>query len=65
MVYRASQPEEKVIVTKLEKLAARVEAEKITKHALIIVGKVLEVDPDKLKHKSKLYDKEFKHGCRY
>jgi len=64
VVYRASQPQEKIIVTTLKKLAARVEAEKITKHALIIVGKVLEVDPDNLKHKSKLYDKDFKHGCR-
>ena len=64
VIYRASQPEEKVIVTTLKKLAERVDAEKITKHALIIVGKVLEVDPDNLKHKSKLYDKDFKHGCR-
>ena len=64
VVYRASQPEEKVIVTTLKKLAARVNAEKITKHALIIIGKVLDVDPDNLKYKSKLYDKEFKHGCR-
>ena len=64
VVYRASQPEEKVIVTKLKKLAERVEAEKITKHALIIVGKVLDVSPENLQHKSKLYDREFKHGCR-
>jgi precorrin-4/cobalt-precorrin-4 C11-methyltransferase len=64
VVYRASQPEEKVIVTTLNKLAEQVEAEKITKHALIIVGKVLDVKPENLKHKSKLYDSEFKHGCR-
>ncbi len=64
VVYRASQPEEKVIVTKLKKLAERIEAEKITKHALIIVGKVLDVSPENLQHKSKLYDREFKHGCR-
>ena len=64
VVYRASQPEEKVIVTTLEKLAKRVETEKITKQALIIAGKVLDVNPSNLKHKSKLYDKEFKHGCR-
>jgi precorrin-4 methylase len=51
-------------VTTLEKLAERVESEKITKHALIIVGKVLDVKPENLKHKSKLYDSEFKHGCR-
>jgi precorrin-4/cobalt-precorrin-4 C11-methyltransferase len=64
VVYRASQPEEKVIVTTLKKLAERIEAEKITKHALIIVGKVLDVSPENLQHKSKLYDREFKHGCR-
>jgi precorrin-4/cobalt-precorrin-4 C11-methyltransferase len=64
VVYRASQPEEKVIVTRIEKLAERVEAEKITKHALIIVGKVLDVRPENLQHKSKLYDRKFKHGCR-
>jgi len=64
VVYRASQPEEKVIVTTLKKLAERVNAEKINKHALIIVGKVLDVSPENLQHKSKLYDREFKHGCR-
>ena len=64
VVYRASQPEEKVIVTTLKKLAQRVGAEKITKHALIIIGKVLDVNPENLTYKSKLYDKEFKHGCR-
>ena len=64
VVYRASQPEEKVIVTTLKKLAERVEAEKISKHALIIIGRVLDVDPENLQHKSKLYDKGFKHGCR-
>jgi precorrin-4/cobalt-precorrin-4 C11-methyltransferase len=64
VVYRASQPEEKIILTSLKDLAPRVTAEKITKHALIIVGKVLDISPDYLKHKSKLYDKEFKHECR-
>ena len=64
VVYRASQPEQKVIVTTLKKLAERVETEKITKHALIIAGKVLDVNPANLTYKSKLYDKEFKHGCR-
>jgi precorrin-4/cobalt-precorrin-4 C11-methyltransferase len=64
VVYRASQPEERVIVTPLKKLAKRVNAEKINKHALIIVGKVLDVSPENLQHKSKLYDRDFKHGCR-
>ncbi len=64
VVYRASQPEEKVIVTTLNELAATVAVEKITKHALIIVSKVLDVGPANLKHKSKLYDKDFKHEYR-
>ena len=64
VVYRASQPEEKIIIVPLKELAARVAAEKISKHALIIVGKVLAVNPDDLVHKSKLYDKDFKHECR-
>ena len=64
VVYRASQPEEKIIITPIKELAARAAAEKITKHALIIVGKVLALNPDKLTYKSKLYDKKFKHECR-
>lgn len=64
VVYRASQPEEKIILTPLKKLAARVAAEKISKHALIIVGRVLAVHPDDMQPKSKLYDKKFKHACR-
>jgi precorrin-4/cobalt-precorrin-4 C11-methyltransferase len=64
VVYRASQPEEKTILTPLKDLAARVSAEKITKTALIIVGKVLAVNPVDMKHKSKLYDKDFKHEWR-
>jgi precorrin-4/cobalt-precorrin-4 C11-methyltransferase len=64
VVYRASQPEQKIILTPLKKLAARVAEENITKHALIIVGKVLGIDPDDIRHKSKLYDKQFKHECR-
>ena len=64
VVYRASQPEEKTILTPLKELATRVAAEKITKTALIIVGKVLDVDPDGIRHKSKLYDKKFTHECR-
>lgn len=64
VVYRASQPQEKIILTPLKELAARVAAEKITKHALVIAGKVLDIYPDQIIHKSKLYDKNFKHECR-
>lgn len=64
VVYRASQPEEKIILTPLKELTARVATEKIDKHALIIVGKVLEINPDEIIPKSKLYDKKFKHEYR-
>jgi precorrin-4/cobalt-precorrin-4 C11-methyltransferase len=64
VVYRASQPEEKILLTPLKKLAARVAMEKITKHALVIVGRVLDISPDNMVYKSKLYDKNFTHACR-
>ena len=64
VVYRASQPEEKIIVAHLKDMADRVKTEKITRQALIVVGKALEIDVDNLKFKSKLYDENFKHGYR-
>ena len=64
VVYRASQPEEIIIVTPLNELADRVAAAKITKHALVIAGQVLAISPDQIIHKSKLYDKNFTHECR-
>jgi precorrin-4/cobalt-precorrin-4 C11-methyltransferase len=64
VVYRASQPEEKIIITKLKTLAKSVREENITKQALIVAGKVLDVSPDALIYTSKLYDKQFKHGHR-
>ena len=64
VVYRASQPQEKVVVTRLKDLAEQVRREKITKQALIIVGKTLGVTTEDLIYKSKLYDKNFKHEFR-
>ena len=64
VVYRASQPEEKAVVTRLKDLADKVRSEKITKQALIIVGKTLAVNFSNLVYKSKLYDKNFKHEFR-
>jgi len=64
VVYRASQPGEKVIRARLNDLAERVAAEGITRQALVIVGRVLEVGPADLKIKSRLYDKDFEHGFR-
>lgn len=64
VVYRASQPDEKVVRTRLNELVERVTAEGITRQALVIVGRVLEVGPDDVKIKSRLYDKNFKHSFR-
>ncbi|NNG02111.1 MAG: precorrin-4 C(11)-methyltransferase [Desulfobacteraceae bacterium] len=64
VVYRASHPEEKVIYATVGELAETVRQEKITRQALIIVGKVLNISPERLQHKSKLYDKHFSHGFR-
>jgi precorrin-4/cobalt-precorrin-4 C11-methyltransferase len=64
IAYRVSQPEEKIVFTRLDDLEAIVKREKITHQALIIVGKVLDVNLNELSSKSKLYDKEFVHGYR-
>ncbi len=64
VVYRASQPQEKIIVARLKNLVKCVQTENITRQALIIVGKILEVSHKNLKYKSKLYDKKFRHGYR-
>lgn len=64
VAFRVSQPEERIFFTRLSDLKALVKREKITHQTLIIVGKVLDVEKDQLKHKSKLYDKDFKHGYR-
>ncbi len=63
VAYRVSQPEEKIIKTSLDKLKETVESEKITHQALIIVGKVFDIEFSS-KYKSKLYDKNFSHGYR-
>jgi len=64
VVYRASQPEQKIIVAPLNELTGKVRAEKITKQAVIVIGKTLEVDKNNFVLKSKLYDKQFKHEYR-
>ena len=64
VVYRASQPDEKIIITPLKDLATRVRTARITKHALIIVGRALEVGGEELINKSKLYDENFNHEYR-
>lgn len=64
VVYQASQAGEKVIRAPLSELAAKVRAAGITRQALIIVGRVLEIAPEELKATSKLYDRNFEHGFR-
>jgi precorrin-4/cobalt-precorrin-4 C11-methyltransferase len=64
VAYCVSQPDEKIISARLKDLAQTVKVEKITRSALIIVGKVLDIDHTRLKHRSKLYQKGFKHGYR-
>ncbi len=64
VAFRVSQPGEKLLYTTVKNLAATVKKEGIARQALIIVGKVLDVRLDSLKHKSKLYDSGFAHGFR-
>ncbi|MBF0396808.1 MAG: precorrin-4 C(11)-methyltransferase [Desulfobacterales bacterium] len=64
VAFKVSQPEEKIIKTNLSEISNIVKKENITNQALIIISRVLEIEPDMLYHKSKLYDKDFKHGFR-
>jgi precorrin-4/cobalt-precorrin-4 C11-methyltransferase len=64
VVYRASQPEQRIIWTTTGRLAESVREAKITRTALVVVGRVLEVSRETLMHHSKLYDRHFAHGYR-
>jgi precorrin-4/cobalt-precorrin-4 C11-methyltransferase len=64
VVYRASQPEQKIIITRLKDLGKDIRTAKITKQAVIVVGKTLKINVENLIYKSKLYDKNFKHEYR-
>ena len=64
VVYCVSQPEEKIIFTSPGGLPEIVRKEKITRQALIIIGKALDIGKHKRKYKSKLYDRNFSHGFR-
>ena len=61
VVYRASWPDEKIIVGTLADITKKVQDEKITRTAIVIVGDV--VKPVSYEY-SKLYDKTFSHGYR-
>ena len=64
VVYKASQPEEKIIQTTLETIAAELKHQKIDRQAIIIVGRVLEVGLEQFRQRSRLYDAGFSHGYR-
>ena len=61
LVYKASWPDEKIVIGTLENLPALAEEAGINKTALILVGDFLDKD---IQTKSKLYDKNFSHGFR-
>ena len=61
IVYRATWPDEEIIVTTLAEMRARVREEKITRTALIFVGRVF--GETKFRD-SKLYDETFAHVLR-
>ena len=62
MVYRASWPDQQVILGSLAEIRAKVRAAKITRTALILVGRVLD---EQRFADSKLYDPEHVHVCRH
>ncbi len=64
IAYKVSHPDENIILTTLEKLGETARENNITRHALIIVGKVMDVTWETLEHTSKLYDAGFSHGYR-
>ena len=60
VVYRASWPDQKIVLGTLADIADKINAASITKTAMIIVGWAL----DPAKEESKLYDPGFSHGFR-
>lgn len=62
VVCRASWEDERAVTGTLKDIAEKVKAAGMTKHALIIAGDALSASPSALK--SRLYDADFKHGCR-
>ena len=61
VVYRASWPDQKIVIGTLSDIVKKIQAEKITRTAIVIVGDV--VKPTSYEY-SKLYDKTFSHGYR-
>lgn len=61
VVYRASWDDEKIITGTLQNIVQRVQREKITRTAIVIIGDI--VKPTSYEY-SRLYDKTFSHGFR-
>ena len=61
ITYKVSHPEQKIILTTVDKLAKIMEENKINRHALIIAGPFLEAADNA---QSLLYHKHFSHGYR-
>lgn len=61
VVYRASWPDQKVIVGTLDNITKKVRSERIVRTAIVIIGDVIQ--PSSYEY-SKLYDKTFTHSFR-
>ncbi|RLB93002.1 MAG: cobalt-precorrin-4 C(11)-methyltransferase, partial [Deltaproteobacteria bacterium] len=65
IAYKVSHPEEQIFYTQIQDLVKSCKENKITRHALIIVGKAVEASRgNKDLIQSKLYDAGFSHGYR-
>lgn len=64
VVYRASHPDEKVFTIPVGELVRTMQAEEITKHALIIVGAAVSAREQSRDQRSRLYDAGFSHEYR-
>lgn len=66
VAYRVGWPQEKILYPRVDELARVVKDAGITRQALVIVGKSLEValSGKDSEHQSKLYDMNFAHGFR-
>ena len=61
VVYRASWDDQKIIKGTLKDITKKIQDEKITRTAIVIISDVIE--PKSYEY-SKLYDKKFSHGYR-
>ena len=64
VVYKASWPDQKIILTTLGEMPRRMTEEDIHNFALILVGDALKEGKIKNEENSKLYDKDFETGFR-